>query len=120
MIIITSFCSLNKYGGQCPLKLLVDVNTLLPHANPLCRSKGFNKHSSVLYDFMCNNNLIAVHLMSSQSVSYTCFCHRRNIYSWLDHVLCFRHDFNNVLKCKILDPVADNYYNHLMGVTVFL
>ena len=63
----------DKYGGQRPFSILGDFNTQLPQAPSTYatwyRAYGFDKHSTVLSIFMCNNNLATVDLKSSQPVN---------------------------------------------------
>ena len=114
---------IDKYGGKCPIKIVGDFKAQIPLRKPKYptryRGAGFNKHSMILYNFMEVNNLIAADISDVQSVKYTYFCHKRNVYTWLDHVLCFRYDHKCISECVILKQVADNDSDHLPVKTTF-
>ena len=67
----------------------------------------------ILYNFMYSNNLIAADMLFPQSLNYTYFCHKRDVFTWLDHVLCMQHDVDSVTQCSISRPMADNNSDHL-------
>jgi len=113
----------DKYSAECPVKYLGDFNCQLPvnapHSATWYRGVGFNKHSFILHNFINANCLKVVDMAHKQGVKYTYFCHKRNVYTWLDHVLCSYYDFNSVLECKILSPHSDNDSDHLPVLVKF-
>ena len=66
-----------------------------------------------MHDFIIENSLESVDMRYDQTVPYTYFCHARNVFSWIDHVLCFSHDLRNVCSCVIMDHHPDNESDHL-------
>ena len=108
---------LDTYSGIAPVKLVGDFNVQLPDKAKLnklwYRQTGFTRHSSILYDFMVANDMHASDLRFSQTVDYTFFCHARNVFTWIDHVLCLDRDANNVINCCIIPPDVDNVSDHL-------
>ena len=77
------------------------------------KQKGFTKHSLILHEFMIENNLVAVDCLVPQKIHYTFFCHNRGVYSWIDHILCFRYDFDAIIDCAISQLSPDNDSDHL-------
>lgn len=108
---------IDKYGSKAPVLLVGDFNAQLPTASRLHRkwytAKGFNKHSCLLYDFICGNDLIAADLCFKQTVDYTYFRHSSSHYTWIDHVLCFERDFDKIKNCVIKPEEAHNVSDHL-------
>ena len=68
---------------------------------------------------MRNNNLVAADLMFNKSVDYSYFCHTNSTYTWIDHILCSDHEFNDVISCSIVPEEADNTSDHLPLRLVF-
>ena len=108
---------IDTHGMACPLKCFGDFNVQLPRLPKLNRlwykSKGFNQHSSILFDFLCANNLLSADFLFPQSLDYTYFSCGNNTYTWLDHVFTTAYDADCVTTCKILDLVASNVSDHL-------
>ena len=104
-------------NGSCPIKFFGDFNCQLPKSKPRSvtwyRSPGFNRHSSIVYDFIASNELVVADFLANQSVQYTYFCHARNVYTWIDLVLCFDYDAPSVHTCSILPLSPDNDSDHL-------
>ena len=107
----------DKYSAQVPIKILGDFNAQLPVASKLqnnwYRTRGFNSHSALLYDFLVSNNLLAADLLFKQKQNYTFSCIARNVYTWIDHVCCSKADINDVKTCVIVEPEALNVSDHL-------
>ena len=105
---------LDKYGDIAPIKVCGDFNAQLPDNVSLGRlwykSRGFNMQSKLLFDFILSNNMVAADLLTRQNVNYTYFCHKRNVYTWIDHVLTFDYD---KCECKIISLEASNVSDHL-------
>ena len=104
-------------NGKCPIKFFGDFNCKLPKETPSNRNwhrvNGYNRHSSMLHDFIISNDLVAADLRHDQSVGYTFFCHQRGVYTWIDHVLCFEYDMTSFSCCNILPLSSLNDSDHL-------
>ena len=113
----------DKYSSICPVKIFGDFNVQLPKYEPpnkwWYRERGYSKHSLIFYEFMIENNLDAANRLFPQGINHTFFCHKRGVYSWVDHILCFKHDFNSISECGISQPSADNNSDHLPVHIVF-
>jgi len=107
---------IDRYNVSHPIKFVGDFNSQLPRKNPgyatWYRGEGFNNHSLILHNFMMANNLISADLLGN-SKGFTYFCHTRNVYTWIDHVLCAEFDSVSITSCLILDHVAENVSDHL-------
>lgn len=107
----------DTYSARCPVFFLGDFNVQLPASSSLNASWykgiGFSKHSKMLHDFMNENSYACADLCFSQAVQYTYFCHARNIFTWIDHVLCPMHLLSRFTKCCISPPHPDNDSDHL-------
>ena len=103
----------DDYNRLCPVKFFG-----APRSSTWYNSKGFTKLSGILYNFLKVNSFVAADMAVRQDVNYTYFCHKRNVFTWIDHVLCAEYDVNSVLKCKIIMS-ADNDSDHLPLLTVF-
>ena len=108
---------IDKYGSCAPVMVAGDFNTQLPQSSSLntkwYKSKGFNKYSSVLYDLISGNNMLAVDLCFKQSPNYTYFNHANQHFTWIDHILCFKRDFSKVISCDIISEDDENVSDHL-------
>ena len=108
---------IDKHSSVCPMKILGDFNVQLPKHDPSnklwYRQRGYTKHSLILHEFMIENNLVAVDCLVPQKINYTFFCHNRGVHSWIDHILCFRHDYDSILDCAISPLSPDNDSDHL-------
>lgn len=114
---------IDKYGASAPLLVAGDFNTQLPNSPRLSKkwfkSKGFNKYSSVLYDLITGNDMLAMDLCFQQSTSYTYFNHANQHFTWIDHILCFKRDFDNVKSCLIVPENDENVSDHLPVTITF-
>jgi exonuclease III len=108
---------IDKYAQVCPIKVMGDFNAQLPRTVHLCRNwqraKCFNSHSLLLHDFIMANNLLTMDLAYEQSVQYTYFCIKRNVFTWIDHALTTTNGKNSVLSCKIIPLQEGNVSDHL-------
>lgn len=41
------------------------------------------------------------------------FCHNRNVYKWLDHVLHYYHDVSSISECQMHPLTSENDSDHL-------
>ena len=108
---------IDEHAMIAPIRIMGDFNAQLPHEFKLCRlwykKRGFNSHSSILYDFIASNRLSAVDLSFKQQVNYTYFSFANNHFSWIDHVLSTNNDTDNIVTCEILPLCQDNLSDHL-------
>lgn len=108
---------IDKYASVCPVKVLGDFNAQLPRSRQLGRhwhkAKGFNAHSLLLYDFIVSNSLCTIDLEYDQSVHYTYFCLKRNIFTWIDHALVTNNGKGSVTSCRIVPLQEGNLSDHL-------
>jgi len=99
-----------------PIKFVSDFNSQLSRNNPSYpiwyQGKGFSNHNLVLHHFMLANYLISAHILSN-SKGFTYFYHKRNGYTWIDHVLCVQFDSGSIISCLIIDDVAENISDNL-------
>ena len=107
----------DSFGPSAPVLLLGDFNAQLPSKTYLqkkwYKEKGFNRHSSVLYDFVTGNDLSVADFLFPQTVRYTYFNHLNRHYSWIDHVLCFQRDLSKITQCIIVPEDPGNMSDHL-------
>ena len=108
---------IDKYGAECPVRLLGDFNAQIPRSVPShdnwYKHKGFNRHSRLLWDFMSDNDVVAVDMLFPQPVNYTYFCDKRGAFTWLDHIICTQNGLDSIIKCRIIERSADNDSDHL-------
>merc|ERR1712215_125654 len=92
--------------GIAPIKIIGDLNTLLPRSEKQGKNwykqKCFNLYSSVLYDFLVFNEFIAANMLHKQDVNYTYFCHKNETHTWIDHILCNRLNIPYISSCDII------------------
>jgi len=110
------------YGSQAPVKICGDFNTQLPQKDKLQQNwhkqKGFNSHSRILYDFLLSNELIVSDFMFGQKSTYTYFVHKNRTYTWIDHVMAYKHDIQNITNCRIMCDDGNNVSDHLPIETI--
>ena len=108
---------IDMYGMLAPIKLCGDFSAALPTGKKLnklwYRHKGYNQHSKILFDFLVDNDLIALDLLYMQSVSFTYFSYGNNHFSWIDRIFSSSHDISNVVKCNIVPLHENNLSDHL-------
>ena len=108
---------IDNFGANCAITILGDFNAQLPMNTKLNRlwykSKGFTRHSCILYDFAVSNNMLAADLLYNKPDSYTYYCHGNGNYTWIDHALCFNHMVENLKECVIVAEHPDNVSDHL-------
>ena len=114
---------IDNHTSDAPIKFFGDFNVQLPTKHNLSsnwhRCKGFNTHSKIMFDFITGNNLVCADMCFNQKVKYSYFCHKRNIYTWIDHVLMPEYELNTVRECKIIELTVNNVSDHLPLRTVF-
>ena len=106
---------IDSYAKDSPIMMCGDFNTVLPQHSLLrhswYRQKPFNEYSLLLYDFMCNNNLITCNFNFEQPINFTYFKGQNS--SYIDHVLVSKYLNESVLECSIVcndvDCTSDHY-----------
>ena len=98
-----------------PVMLLGDMNAPLPWQHHLphqwYKRHPFTRHSLLLYDFICNNDMYCCNLDFDQKVNYT---YSRNGHtSYIDHVFMSKFASGLVKDCQILSNLANNVSDHL-------
>lgn len=66
-----------------------------------------------MYNFLEYNDMVPVDMQHCQEVKYTYFCHGNQTFTWLDHILAFARDIDNVNSCKIVPLDDGNLSDHL-------
>ena len=105
----------DTYSPDSPLMIMGDFNVSLPKALHLSsgwyKSRPYNRHSVLLYDFICNNELIVANFEFDQKVDYT--YRKSNCSSYIDHCLVTRQLTDMVKECRILLEDQDSTSDHL-------
>ena len=52
-------------------------------------------------------------MLHKQKVNYTYFGHKRETYTWIDHILCNRLDIPHIRSCAIIPEEPNNNSDHL-------
>ncbi len=107
---------IEQYGALCPVYILGDLNVQVPDMAVLhkkwYKSKGYNKHSKIVYNFSCDNNMTVLDQKVNQPVPYTYFSHTSAHYTWIDHCFSVGQGASRSV-CKILEHDDDNVSDHL-------
>ena len=105
---------IEQFGAICPIHIIGDLNAQLPKRRLLHRRwyrlPGFNTHSSILYDFINDNDLCVADFTDPQHVQYTYFCDSTATYTWIDNCLTTSQ---NIISCNIIPRHAANVSDHL-------
>ena len=108
---------IDQHASTAPIKIVGDFNAQLPARHKLHKKwysqPGYNRHSVVLYYFLVANDLTVSDFTSRQPVLYTYFCHKSNIFTWIDHVISSSYDNKNVSYCEIIPLEPGNTSDHL-------
>jgi hypothetical protein len=111
----------DEHGGIAPIKIVGDLNVKLPQQLSLVpgwhKTRGFNKHSSIMYDFISANDLIVADFIHKQSMNYTYFCDGSGVQTWIDHCLTSANDESAIINCQILPRDDTNVSDHLPILT---
>ena len=104
----------DTYGDAGQIMFLGDFNAALPQQRELSRNwykmRPFNKHSLLLYDFLCDNDLLVCNFDYRQNVNFTYF--KGTHHSYIDHCIMPIHSRKWVKDCKILSDHPDNSNDH--------
>ena len=107
------------YVQKSPIMILGDFYAALPQQTCLTaqwyKQKPYNSNSLLLYDFICDNDLIVSNFKFEQPVNYT-YC-KGNGVSYLDHVLVSRDLDDCVSSCFIYNDFGISTSDHLPIVT---
>ena len=94
----------DKHGSSVPITICGDLNVALPRRANIpgnwFKSKGFNSHSNIMFDFINVNNLTVTDFAESQCVNYTYFSHTTH-YTWIDHILTTDDNVSRIKSCQI-------------------
>ena len=74
----------------------------------------------ILYQIISENYFLVTDLMYTQDTNHMYFCYTSGKYKWIDHILCSKHDFDNVIRCKIIDHHPSNTSDHLPLSVLFI
>ena len=109
---------IDEHGAVAPIKIVGDLNVQLPQKLSLVpgwhTTRGFNKHSSIMYDFITSNDFIVADFIHKQSINYTYFCDGTGVQTWIDHC---RH---RPMMHRRLRPVRYYLMMKVMSVTIYL
>ena len=106
-----------------PFILLGDMNAQMPHTAQLSpqwyKSKPYNNHSMLLYDFVCDYEMTSANIQYKQSVNYTYF--KGSTRTYIDHVFVSDQLQDNTVDCVILSYDVENTSDYLpMKTTIKL
>ena len=91
------------------------MNASMPRAEQLTRNwyrrHPFSRHTILLYDFLCQNDMYSCNFEFKQKVNYT-YCNN-NINSCIDHVFFSKHCHDKIVECTILCYMPDVVSDHL-------
>ena len=97
-----------------PVLFLGDMHASVPNHRQLSRSwyrsHPYTRHSLLLYDFLCENDLYSCNFDFAQDLNYTYCKHISK--SYIDHVFFSKHASDRIEKCTILN-MADVVSDHL-------
>jgi len=65
-----------------------------------------------------SNELIVADFMFSQKCAYTYFVHKNRTYTWIDHVMTYKHDTQNTISCRIICDDGNSVSDHLPIETI--
>lgn len=84
-----------------PVLFVGDMNAAMPRAEQLSRKwyklRPFNRHSMLLYDFVCQNDLYSCNFEFAQKVEYT--YHKNSNFTYIDHVFFSQYAHNKIINC---------------------
>ena len=105
---------IEESSGQAPYMVLGDMNTELSNKATLNKNwykqKPLNCHSVLLYDFLCDNELVICNTKrSSDNFTY----HKGRHTSYIDFVFINSYAHENIINCDVLQHDNVNNSNHL-------
>ena len=105
---------IEQFGAICPLHIIGDFNAQLPKRRLLHRRwyrlPGFNTHSSILYDFINDNDLCVADFTDSPTRTIYIFPDSTATYTWIDHCLITSQ---HIVSCNIIPRHAYNVSDQL-------
>ncbi len=103
-----------------PYMIVGDMNATLPEDGNIggnwYKTWPYTKHSVLLYDLICNNDLFSANFSVRQNVKYTYFKGQHR--SYIDHVFMCKSDRLTLVDCVILPEDTDLCSDHLPIKTV--
>jgi len=100
-------------NASAPTVIMGDFNVSLPQMKHLSatwyKARPMNKRSLLLYDFICNNNMVVGNFAKKQQINYT-YAKGANK-SYIDHVLIPSYMLDKLSHCAILQD-SDNLSDH--------
>ena len=92
------------YAGQ-PILIVGYMNASLPQHESLSvnwyKNHPFNAHSLMLYDFLCDNDMVVTNFLRKQVVNYT--YSKGSHTSYIDHVFAPKHMTGVIKNCQIVN-----------------
>ena len=92
-----------------------DMNASMSRAGQLARNwhrrRPFSRHSTLLYDILCQNNQYSCNFDFKQKVDYT--SSKNDITSYNDHVFFSKHCHDKIVDCSILYEMPYVASDHL-------
>jgi exonuclease III len=110
---------LSNYAQDTPVMIMGDCNAALPQNDILTlnwyKSKSFNEHSLLMYDFICDNVLTISNFAFNQAVNYTYL--KGGSRTYIDHVMVTERLEACIMECTILNDCSDCASDHLPMLT---
>jgi len=105
---------IEETSGPAPFLVMGDMNTELPMSAQLranwYKEKPYNKHSPLLYDFLCDNELVMCNIkQSSHDFTY----HNGSHISYIDYVFINSYAWDKIVNCCVLYHEESNNSDHL-------
>ena len=75
------------------------------------KQRPFNRHSLLLRDLICDNNMISANYYYRQKLDYTYF--KGHCRSYIDHIFTSEHLIDCLESCEIFDHYSYNTSDHL-------
>ena len=102
-------------ADSSPIIFVGDMNVSLPQCQQVTRNwfkhHPYTKHSRLMYDFVCENDLYSCNFRFDQPVNFTHF--KGTNCSYIGHVFVTEYFLENVTECRILDNMDTNTSDHL-------
>ena len=105
---------IDEHGAVTPITV-GDLNVQLPQklVPGWHKTRGFNKHGAIMYDYITYNDYIVADFIHKQSINYNYFCDGTGVQTWMDHCLSSANDASEINTCDILPDDESNVSDHL-------